>query len=197
MNKLKLTYQLGVYLLNLISKSWRIKIYGNFPKCNGVVAFWHSQMLPAWFAFNNKNASAIVSASSDGNILSHLLKMWKFEVVRGSSSKGGKDALNNMIKSASEGKFVLITPDGPQGPALKMKAGAIITAQRAAVPLYLCSVDIKSKFTFVNSWDKFQLPLPFSRIEIKYSEPFLIPKSAERNYIDNLLITIENDLNNL
>jgi lysophospholipid acyltransferase (LPLAT)-like uncharacterized protein len=88
---------------------------GKYPEKPAIIAFWHGKMLPAWKFFGSFGANAIVSQSKDGEILTALLEKWGFRVVRGSSSKGGREALQEIVDIAPKGYF-LITPDGPQGP---------------------------------------------------------------------------------
>lgn len=193
MRKLPLYIKLGIFIIYLISKTWRIKV--NYPNENGVIAFWHGDMLPVWFAFSKFDSSAIVSASKDGEILTTLLKMWGLCVIRGSSSKGGHKALEIMIEEAKKGNFVLITPDGPQGPAKKMKAGAVLTAIRANVPFYFVNVKMEKSMIFEKSWDKFQFPYPFSRININLNKEIFEQKEYSRAEIEKILLNLENKFN--
>jgi hypothetical protein len=195
--KLELKYRIAVFLLNMLSKTWRFRIVeGNIPEKPAIIVFWHGLMLPGWKLFEGKNPKAIVSLSKDGEILSTLLRKWGFEVVRGSSSKNGKEALEIIINNALD-NYVLITPDGPQGPALKMKAGAIVACQRSGTKLYLCGITINSKKIFHKSWDKFQLPYPFSKILIRYSEAIEIDKNTEKKEINSFISKYEINLLNL
>lgn len=159
-------------LLRTLARTWRFSLHGEFPSSPAVVAFWHDEMLPVWALFarrkHNLSLSALTSLSKDGEILAQLLYDWGYELVRGSSSKGGKEALEQMTTLAAR-SILLITPDGPRGPRHQMKPGAVIAAQRAGVPLYLCRIRAKG-WRFEKSWDKFLLPYPFARIEVECRE---------------------------
>ena len=195
--KLELKYRFAVLLLNLLSKTWRFRIIeGTFPDKPAIIVFWHGLMLPGWKLFEGKSPKAIVSLSKDGEILSNLLQKWGFEVIRGSSSKNGKEVLKLIINNALE-HYVLITPDGPQGPANKMKAGAIVACQRSGTKLFLCGISINSKKIFNKSWDKFQLPYPFSKIYIRFSEAIEIEKNTEKKEINTIISKYEIKLLNL
>jgi lysophospholipid acyltransferase (LPLAT)-like uncharacterized protein len=180
--KLSFKYKLAISFINIISKTWRIKIEGDKPH-KGIVLFWHGKMLPGWKVLSDKNPKAVVSQSKDGEILSAILQKWGFELIRGSSSKGGKEVLNNIVESARD-SLILMTPDGPRGPAEQMKAGAVIASQRAEVPLTLCGILIERKKIFEKSWDKFEFPMPFSKIIVKYSKPYYIESSGDRKYTE-------------
>ncbi len=184
--RLSYKYQIARLLLNLISKTWRYKLVGTIPIAPGIVAFWHGSMLPVWKYFSNQNPTAVVSQSKDGEILSDLLTDWGYSLIRGSSSKGNKEALAGMVDTAKN-NLLLITPDGPQGPIHEFKPGAVIASQRSGSKLYLCNVKIRCKYEFKKSWDNFALPLPFSKISLTISEISSIPEDARREYIDEMI----------
>jgi lysophospholipid acyltransferase (LPLAT)-like uncharacterized protein len=183
---LKLSHRLGISLIRLISKTWRYEIIGNIPDKPAIIAFWHGLMLPVWKYFSKYEPKAVVSLSKDGEVLSSLLEKWGYGLIRGSSSKGGKEVLETIVESANN-NYTLITPDGPQGPIYEFKPGAVIASQRSGVPLVLCRVKIKSKKIFGKSWDKFQLPCPFTKIILNFSEPIRINTESDKEEIDKLL----------
>jgi lysophospholipid acyltransferase (LPLAT)-like uncharacterized protein len=142
-------------------------------KQNYVLAFWHGTMLLPWFLHRNDGFAALTSKSKDGDLLAKQLKHWKYKVVRGSSSKGGDVALGIMVDLAKNGYSVSITPDGPRGPEYEFKAGAVITAKKSGTPVVLMGIGIKSKKK-LKSWDKFQIPNPFSNVKVIYSDPVFV-----------------------
>jgi len=170
-----------VLLLRILAATWRVRIEGTLPPERCVVTFWHGGMLPVWKFFSFSRASAVVSRSSDGSALAALLKSWGYTVIRGSSSKGGKESLAAMIDAAKTGK-ILVTPDGPRGPKAKMKPGAVIAAQRSGAELSCCRVQISWKIT-LGSWDNFAVPLPFSRILLTFLPPSHFPASLANEEI--------------
>lgn len=155
-----------------------------------VIAFWHGKMLPVWFYFRNiKKKAGVVSNSKDGQILSDYLKLLKYSLIRGSSSKGGKQVIERAILQAKD-TTILITPDGPRGPNEKMKIGAVLISNRGKVPLQLCSVKIGWSLK-LNSWDKFEIPLPFSSVNLKFSEIYQFESLEDREKVQNQLIALE------
>ncbi len=189
--------------LDALCKTLRIKYKNkkaidslNKENQNFVLAFWHQTMLISWFVNRNKNFAALTSKSKDGDLLARQLKHWKYEVVRGSSSKGGDVALAIMVDLAKNGKSVAITPDGPRGPVNKFKAGAVITAKKSKVPLVLMGVGIKSKKR-LNSWDKFQVPNPFSEVQIIFSDPIWIDGNLSFDETSKIIEECERKLNEL
>lgn len=142
-------------------------------KQNYVLAFWHGTMLLPWFLHRDDGFAALTSKSKDGDLLAKQLKHWNYKVVRGSSSKGGDVALGIMVDLAKNGFSIAITPDGPRGPEHKFKAGAVITAKKSKVPVVLIGIGIKSKKK-LKSWDKFQIPNPFTNVKVIYSDPVYV-----------------------
>jgi lysophospholipid acyltransferase (LPLAT)-like uncharacterized protein len=165
-------------------------------KQNYVLAFWHGTMLPSWFLHRNDGFAALTSKSKDGDLLAKQLKHWNYKVVRGSSSKGGDVALGIMVDHAKNGYSIAITPDGPRGPEHKFKAGAVITAKKSGVPVVLMGVGIKSK-TKLKSWDKFQIPNPFSKIKIIYSDPIYVDPNLSYDETSKIIEECEQRLNEL
>lgn len=186
--------KIATFIFNLISKTWRIKIKGEFPQKPSIVVFWHGSMLPVWKLFERKNAIGVVSKSKDGQLLSDLLIKWKFSLIRGSSSVGGKEVLLQIVKSAVS-NYLLMTPDGPRGPIFEFKPGAVVGALRANVPIVYAKAKIESKKQFIRAWDKFQFPLPFSKCEVEFSEPIIIPVDSTRDAVNSIITDIQNKMN--
>ncbi len=193
---LKAKHKTGVFLLNIISKTWRFKVNGNKPEKPSVIVFWHGLMLPAWKFFSGSNPNALVSLSSDGEILSALLTKWNFNVIRGSSSKGGRQALEQMIDNAAKG-YLLITPDGPRGPARKFKPGAAVAARKSGVPLVLCGVRPSARIMFGKSWDRFIIPMPFSAIHLNFSKAYSLDSGGINDEVRIDTDIYEDELNEL
>jgi len=132
--------------------------------------FWHARLLMLPFAYTGKGAHVLISSHGDGEIIANVIKCFGFSLVRGSSSKRGKEALQEMVQLARENCDLGITPDGPRGPAEVVKPGVALLGRltgRPVIPLaYSCSR--AKRFT---SWDRFMLPYPFSRGVIVWGEP--------------------------
>ncbi|MCX7876612.1 MAG: lysophospholipid acyltransferase family protein [Melioribacteraceae bacterium] len=191
------------FLIDVLLKTVRIEVH-NFDvikqlenkKNNYIVAFWHGSMLIGWYLQRNKKFAALVSKSKDGDVLTSILEKWNFHVVRGSSSNGGHEALDNMIHLIEENFHLAITPDGPTGPIMKFKAGAVITSYRTQVPLILLGIGMKNKWQ-LKSWDKFEIPKPFSKVVVIFSNPIIIGKTLSRDEINIKIKECENLLNEL
>lgn len=180
--------------IRALAHTWRVTCYGNAPQSPGIVAFWHDEMLPVWRSFAGKNAVGLTSLSNDGAALAALLNDWGYRLIRGSAARGGKEALQEAVEQARH-SLVLMTPDGSRGPRHRMKPGAVIAAQRAGVPLYLCRITCSRGIRLQRSWDRFLIPFPFARIAMIFSEPLSPLDKPERAALDDRIRRCEDLLN--
>lgn len=182
-------------LVRLLASTWRVRLTGTVPEGVAVIAFWHDEMLPVWKLFAGQKAVALTSKSRDGGLLAALLEKWNYTVVRGSSSRAGREALEEIVGFARN-HFVLITPDGPRGPRHEFKPGAVVAAHRAGVPLYLCMVKAPG-VRLKRSWDRFLIPYPFAAVDIVISYPIQVPPDADRETITGIIKKCEELLNRM
>ncbi len=180
--------------INIINK----KIITELEKQNQnyILGFWHGTMLLPWYLNRNKNFAGLTSKSKDGDLLAKILKKWKYKVLRGSSSEGGDIALGLMIDFAKNGYSIAITPDGPKGPPHKLKAGAVIAAKKAGLPLVLAGIGFKNK-RYLKSWDSFQIPKFFTKVNVIYSDPVYVGENLSREETSKIIELCEKKLNDL
>jgi len=110
--------------------------------------------------------------------MARILRRFGFSFVRGSTTSGGFLSLRALIKAARSGFSLAITPDGPRGPVFKVQPGAIYLAQKAGIPVIPCACAL-SKKKVLRSWDKYQFPLPFGRIQTVYGAPFRVGETDD------------------
>jgi lysophospholipid acyltransferase (LPLAT)-like uncharacterized protein len=163
---------------------------------NFILAFWHGTMLLPWYMHKDHGMAALISKSRDGDLLAKLLRKWNYTIVRGSSTEGGEVALGIMIDYAKNSRSVAVTPDGPKGPPHKLKAGAVVAAKKSGVPLVLLGIGIQKR-KILRSWDKFEIPVLFSRVHAVYSEPFLIEAGLNYEETSEMISRCEMKLNEL
>jgi lysophospholipid acyltransferase (LPLAT)-like uncharacterized protein len=120
---------------------------------------------------------AIVSASRDGAMMARLIGLFGIQAVRGSSSKRGAQAMLELSRFAEQGHDLALTPDGPRGPRYVCKEGAIYLAQLTGLGIVPVSYHLGWKIC-LKSWDRFQIPLPFSRVTVTFGEPLAVPRDA-------------------
>lgn len=167
------------FILDLWFRTLRIDVGGTSPVDGDdhILAFWHSQLLLPVLLNRGKNYTALVSASEDGQVLNRILRKLGYSVVEGSSSKGGFEAALRLMRSAK--LRIMVTPDGPRGPAAVAKPGAIFLAESLNIPvvpvIVHCSRSIK-----LNTWDRMEIPAPFSRCRVTCLQPW-VPSKTSRN----------------
>ncbi len=142
---------------------------------NVVICCWHQQFFPAIRHFRNYKdlkPPLMISKSTDGEIIAGVARRTGWDPVRGSSSRGGRDALSQMIDKLRERRIAAHIVDGPRGPAGKVKAGIIRLAQMggAVIAPFYTSAD---RAWYFNSWDRFMIPKPFARVTLRFGD--LIP----------------------
>jgi len=142
-----------------------------------VYATWHQRVIFHARHLAHKNLMVMVSQSRDGEYAVRLLNLFGHKNVRGSSTRGGPQALKELTQKIKEGDRGGILADGPLGPARVAKIGAVIMAHEAQVPLITVTWGA-DRCWILNSWDRFLVPKPFARIVIYYPEPIWIPPSV-------------------
>jgi lysophospholipid acyltransferase (LPLAT)-like uncharacterized protein len=143
-----------------------------------VFALWHGRLLPPTYRHRHKEIVTLASRSGDGEYISRVLHRWGFDVVRGSSSRGGDTALRELIRKVRSGKSVAITADGPRGPREQMKHGVLQIAQITGAPLVAVG-SAASRAWRLNSWDSFMVPKPFSKLRVVYGDAVFIPRDLK------------------
>ncbi len=166
-----------------------------------IYCVWHNRLalcMPAYFDYvkeRNKTPgmAAMVSASRDGGFLTGILECFNVQPVRGSSSRRGPQALLELTTWADRGYDLAITPDGPRGPLYVVQDGVMALAQLTGLPIVPVSYYVKWKIR-VKSWDRFQIPLPFSRCELIYEKPIFVPREATEAEREQLRLKLETAL---
>jgi lysophospholipid acyltransferase (LPLAT)-like uncharacterized protein len=179
--------KLSWLLLETVVFSSRVKVSGreniaelqdkNLPL---IYIFWHRHILFVIHQFKNSGARPLISLSKDGEMVTAVAEEFGLKPIRGSSSKGGARAFLNMVRSVQkENAQVLITADGPKGPARQIKAGTVQLAAKTGA--YVIPISWRGSRVKVleKSWDRFLVPLPFGRIHFAYGHPLKISANDE------------------
>lgn len=150
-----------------------------------IYCIWHNRLATCmrvyWSSIHPLSATpgmaAMVSASKDGGFLTGILECFKVQPVRGSSSRRGAQALIELTTWANRGYDLALTPDGPRGPRYVLQPGVMSLAQVTGLPIVPVSINLEWKIQ-LKSWDRFQIPLPFSRCEVILEQPVIVPREA-------------------
>jgi len=169
-----------------------------------IFCVWHNRLaltMKAYYGYVRRRSrsaglAAMVSASKDGAFLAAILECFKVQPVRGSSSRRGPQALLELTTWAERGYDLAITPDGPRGPCYVVQEGVMSLAQITALPIILFSCHLQWKLR-PRSWDRFQIPLPFSRCEMILEKPIRVPREASASRREDLRQELENTLRDI
>lgn len=153
------------------------------PPVRIIFAIWHNRLALSAILYQRyvrkfapeRRMAGLVSASRDGGLLAQVLEHFGIEPVRGSSSRRGGQALIEMTSCAGRGLDLAITPDGPRGPRYEAQDGVVATAQLTGLPIVPVSYHLNWKIR-LNSWDGFQIPLPFARCNVIMGKPLAVPR---------------------
>jgi lysophospholipid acyltransferase (LPLAT)-like uncharacterized protein len=153
-----------------------------------IFSLWHNRLALSMLMYHGyvrkqrprQGLAAMISASKDGGLLAYALKKYDVQPVRGSSSRRGRQALLESTSWIERGYHVAITPDGPRGPRYRVQEGIIMLAQLTGSPIVPFSCAIQWKVC-LRSWDRFQVPLPFSRCDIRIGPPVHVAREATAN----------------
>jgi lysophospholipid acyltransferase (LPLAT)-like uncharacterized protein len=201
---LKITTFIGLVAVRIISATYKVKIInpeiernilkkGQIP----IYASWHQRFFPGITLFaRRKPISIMISRSRDGELISRMAHILGWYPVRGSSSKGGSQALRKIKKLVRKGYKVGHIVDGPQGPFGVVKPGLLLIAQATGMPIIPTIASAEKKWVF-NSWDRFMIPKPFSRVIIRFCDEVWIPRKLSSADFEEKRSQVENTLKKL
>jgi len=156
-----------------------------------MVCVWHGRFLfPSWYLrLITNNIYAIAGKHSDAEIMAQILQYWGYGLIRGSTKKGGKEVIKEMVTHFKKSGIVAITNDGPKGPPCIAKPGSTSIALKNNVKI-ITVTGSATKCWKINSWDNFLLPKPFGKIQIIISPVMDISKDIINNeveYVSNFI----------
>jgi lysophospholipid acyltransferase (LPLAT)-like uncharacterized protein len=143
-----------------------------------ILCMWHGRLIPPATRMRGVDLTVLISLSRDGEMINTILGSMGFTAVRGSSGPSGARVLASCIKMLRVGKALVVTPDGPRGPSGVLQPGVITMAQKSGCALVPIGCSSRPRFV-MKSWDRMELPLPFSRALILFGEPMYVPEDAD------------------
>jgi hypothetical protein len=158
-----------------------------------IAAIWHQRIfIVMGYArkFQQYKPSVMISQSRDGEMIAHIFSRFHFRPVRGSSSRGGKEALAAMIADLDQNHFAVQVLDGPRGPKGVVKPGLIAMAQSSGAPIFPFYITIDRAWV-LKSWDRTLIPKPFSQVFVRWGSPFYVPENLDEASFDAVRKQIE------
>ena len=165
-------------LLWIMGLTWRFEVIaeeGVTPVLFGqkagpeIYCFWHQCVLPCTIYFRKSHAIILISRSFDGELITRILRLFGFDAVRGSSSRGGPEGLLALKEVIDSGRTAIFTADGPLGPIYQTKMGPIKLAQKTGAPIGAFHLQPERAWV-LKSWDRFLIPKPFTRIVVSWAQ---------------------------
>lgn len=146
---------------------------------NFIYAFWHGRQF--LLLYNHRRTGTVLpsSESRDGEIQARILSRFGYGVVRGSSKRKGDRALLGLIDGLRKGKVIGLAVDGPRGPVYEVKQGITYLSGKLNKPIVPVSTSAKRFWILEKIWDKYLLPVPFTRGVIVYGEPIFVQGTGE------------------
>jgi lysophospholipid acyltransferase (LPLAT)-like uncharacterized protein len=188
--KARLIAVVGGWIVKLLCTTLRLRVQDpdGFlqmpPSVKMIGTFWHNRLFIIPWLYSRimsrrdcpRHAKALTSASKDGEILAAFLARFGIGAIRGSSSRRGAVAMLEMVRTSEAGYDLAITPDGPRGPKYQLSPGVIALSQKAQIPVLPMIVSY-SRYWQLKSWDAFQIPKPFSRVDVTLLPLETIPET--------------------
>lgn len=167
----------GLYgLIRVIGATMRFEVKGweNFSEGEPLVyCFWHNRIPIATYFWRARGIVVMSSRSFDSEYIARFIQRFGYGAARGSSTRGGKAALIQMIRAVREGKSAAFTVDGPRGPIYEAKPGAVLLAAKSNAALLPFSISL-NRYWQLPSWDKIQIPKPFARAIVVIGQPIKV-----------------------
>jgi lysophospholipid acyltransferase (LPLAT)-like uncharacterized protein len=191
----------GFRLLQILARTLRYDMHdhagvvGKPVEENYIAALWHNRLLLISFVlkkfFPQRPGAGLISASRDGDMIAVVTRRFGFDVVRGSSSRMGASALLELSEVLASGRDVLITPDGPRGPAYELGPGIIFIAQKTGAPVVPVNMEYSSCWR-IKSWDRFIIPKPFSKVRVIIGQPQQIRSTSSDEEFERERLRLQN-----
>jgi lysophospholipid acyltransferase (LPLAT)-like uncharacterized protein len=191
----------GFRLLQLWARTLRYEIedragiVGKPIAENYIGALWHNRLLLFPFVlrrfFFNRHGAALISASRDGELLADAIKRFGFDVVRGSSSRLGASAILQLTDVLASGHDVVITPDGPRGPAYELGPGVIFLAQKSGAAVVPINMEYSNCWR-IRSWDRFIVPRPFGKVRVIIGQPQRVRSTSTEDEFEAERLRLQN-----
>lgn len=159
---------------------------------HGIHAFWHGRILHGTLHFRNRGIVVITSENYDGEWIARVIQRFGFGTARGSSSRGARKALLQLVKDA-KAHPTAFTVDGPRGPARVAQPGAVWLSKATGNPVIPFHAEAAASWS-LRSWDRTQVPKPFTTVAMVIGEPFTVPRDADDEALEHYRVRLEEEI---
>jgi lysophospholipid acyltransferase (LPLAT)-like uncharacterized protein len=158
-----------------------------------IMAFWHGRVLAATYYFRRRGIVVMISENFDGEWIARIIEQFGFHTSRGSSSRGGQRALLKLKREMERGLPSGFAVDGPRGPARKAQPGAVWLAKLTGNPIVPFHMEASSYWS-LKSWDRTQIPKPFSTVALAVGKAIDVPVDADEATLEAKRLEVEGAL---
>jgi lysophospholipid acyltransferase (LPLAT)-like uncharacterized protein len=160
---------------------------------NGIGAFWHGRLLMTPLVYRGRGLKILISRHRDGELISRTVRHFGLETIRGSSTRGGIAGIKGLVRALQKGYDVAIAPDGPRGPRCKVQPGVIQLAKLSGRPIFPFTFSATPR-KVLHTWDRFIIPLPFSRGVFVWGEPIWVDRAEGEGAMKRKALLLEKKL---
>ena len=190
-----------VYLwcLTLRSKNLNEEEENHFKNLTGpyILTLWHGRIFYLFYYLRrHPEYFLLISPSADGDLLARLARLMGYSVIRGSTYKKAVSAARSLIKVLRKNQKIIIIADGSRGPRCVAQPGSVQLAGITGAPIFPMTFGAQNKVV-LNSWDRFVLPLPFTRCTLNFSSPISLPPKSSELTIEEKRLELETALNQI
>lgn len=180
----------GYPLIAVIGRTlrWRVDGLDRFQSLlrsghQPIFAFWHGRILSATYYWRRRGIIVMTSENFDGEWIGRIIQRFGYGTARGSTSRGARRALVQLRRNMANGRSAAFTVDGPRGPAHSVQPGAVWLAGETGNPILPFHIEAARYWT-ASSWDRTQIPKPFSRVAVAIGAPIKVPSAADEPVLE-------------
>ena len=193
----------GAPLIGLLCRTlrWRVEGMEHYDAIAArgrepIFAFWHGRILPATYFWRGRGIVVMTSQNFDGEWIARIIRRFGYGTARGSTSRGARRALVQLKRDVAAGRPAAFTVDGPRGPARRVQPGAVWLAGVTGSPILPFHIEAERHWS-MSSWDRTQIPRPFSSMAVAIGAPFDVPDPAEDGVVEAHRADLEEVLSSL
>ena len=180
----------GAPLIGLLCRTlrWRVEGMDHYDaivarRPEPIFAFWHGRILPATWFWRDRGIVVMTSQNFDGEWIARIIRRFGYGTARGSTSRGARRALVQLKRDVAAGRPAAFTVDGPRGPARRVQPGAVWLAGATGNPILPFHIEAERHWSAL-SWDRTQIPRPFSSMAVAIGAPFEVPDPSEDGVVE-------------